>query len=62
MERPVRAGTVPFELEMPVAVDGYLHIGFYDVRRSRRNFGTVYFGTYEQMRGISHWNLEGWMN
>jgi len=61
MERPVRAGTVPFELEMPVAVDGYLHIGFYDVRRSR-NFGTVYFGTYEQMREISHWNLEEWMN
>jgi len=61
MERPVRAGTVPFELEMPVGRDGYLHIGFYDVQ-SHGNFGTVYFGTYTQMKEISHWNLEEWMN
>ena len=61
MERPVRSGTVPFDLELPVAVDGHLHIGFYDVRGGG-NFGTVYFGTRTQMREISHWNLAGWMN
>ncbi len=61
MGRPVWSGTVPFDLELPVAVDGHLHIGFYDVR-SGGNFGTVYFGTRTQMRGISHWNLAGWMD
>ena len=62
MERPVWSGTVtvPFDLELPVAVDGHLHIGFYNVRGG--NFGTVYFGTRAQMREISHWNLAGWMN
>ena len=61
MERPARRGTVPFDLELPVAVNGHLHIGFYDVQ-SGGNFGNVYFGTYTQMKEISHWNIKGWMN
>ena len=59
LERPIRAGTAPFELELPVAVYGHLHIGFYDAHSS---FGNVYFGTYEQMQEIAHWDLEKWTN
>ncbi len=61
IRRPARAGTVPFELKLPVAADGHLHVGFYDVQTGGC-FGTVYFGTYAQMQKISHWNVEEWMN
>lgn len=61
LERPAQSGTVPFELELPVGAEGHLHLGFYDIE-TRGSFGNVYFGTYEQMKGIAHWDLRGWMN
>jgi len=61
MSRPARTGTVPFELEMPITVDGHLHVGFYDTQTGGA-FGNVYFGTYAQMREIAHWDVEKWMN
>ena len=60
LERQVESGNaVPFEMELPITVHGHLHVGLYDVK-TRKNFGTVYFGTYDQMQEIADWDLNKW--
>jgi hypothetical protein len=59
IERPAWYGTVPFQFEMPVAVDGHLHFSFFDIK-THKCFATVYFGTYAQMQEIAHWDVRKW--
>jgi len=51
----VKKGSGSFELEETVKHPGHLHLGFYGGDGER--LGTVYFGTEQQMKQISHWNL-----
>jgi beta-lactamase regulating signal transducer with metallopeptidase domain len=59
IERPAWYGTVPFQFEMPVAVDGHLHFSFFDIQ-THKCFATVYFGTYAQMQEIARWDVRKW--
>jgi hypothetical protein len=60
LERKVKAGDVPFEMERPITCDGHLHLGFYD-NQNGECFGTVYFGTETQMKEIATWQ-DAWVN
>ena len=49
----VKKGSGTFELTETVRHPGHLHLSFYAGKR----FGTAYFGTEQQMKEISHWNV-----
>jgi hypothetical protein len=52
----VKKGSGSFELAEVVKHTGHLHLSFYPVPAGSR-FGTVYFGTTQQMNQISNWDV-----
>ncbi len=53
----VSKGSGAFELAEVLRHPGHLHLSFYQSPGGRR-FGTVYFGTTQQMKEINHWKLD----
>ncbi len=51
----VKKGSGTFELAETLQHPGHLHLSFYGSGGKR--LGTVYFGTEQQMKEISHWNV-----
>ena len=51
----VTKGSGPFELTETLKHPGHLHLSFYG--SGGKCLGTVYFGTEQQMKEISHWNV-----
>ena len=60
LQRRIQAGTVPFEMKLPIMTDGHLHLGFYPVQGGNV-LGTIYFGTEAQMKEIANWNVASWI-
>jgi hypothetical protein len=52
----IKKGSGSFELTEVVKHSGHLHLSFYPVAGGSR-FGTVYFGTAQQMKEISDWDV-----
>ncbi len=52
----VTKGSGSFGLAEVLRHPGHLHLSFYRMPDGKR-FGTVYFGTAQQMKGISDWKL-----
>jgi len=52
----IKRGSGSFELTEVVRHPGHLHLSFYPVPGGNR-FGTLYFGTTQQMKEISDWNV-----
>jgi hypothetical protein len=53
----VTKGSGSFELAEVLRHPGHLHLSFYQSPGGRR-FGTVYFGTAQQVKEISNWKLD----
>ena len=51
----VRKGSGVFELTKTLKHPGHLHLSFYG--SGGKCLGTVYFGTEQQMKEISHWDV-----
>jgi hypothetical protein len=51
----VKKGSGTFELAETLQHPGHLHLGFYGT--GGKCLGTVYFGTKQQMKEISHWDV-----
>jgi hypothetical protein len=53
----ITKGFGSFELAELLRHPGHLHLSFYRIPDGKR-FGTVYFGTAQQMKEISNWKLD----
>jgi hypothetical protein len=53
----IQKGSGSFELTETVQHPGHLHLSLYPIHAGHR-FGTVYFGTGQQMREIHSWKLD----
>jgi hypothetical protein len=52
----INKGSGSFELAEVLRHPGHLHLSFYPISSGSR-FGTIYFGTPQQMKEISSWNV-----
>jgi hypothetical protein len=52
----IKKGAGSFELTEVLKHDGHLHLSFYTTHSGNR-LGTIYFGTAQQMKEISNWNI-----
>ncbi|MDB5386214.1 MAG: hypothetical protein JWM11_1860 [Planctomycetaceae bacterium] len=57
----VSKGLATFELKATIKHQGVLHLTFYD-RKSGKPFGGTYFGTTDQMRRISDWDVRYYLS
>ncbi|MDP0496006.1 MAG: hypothetical protein Q7Q73_07325 [Verrucomicrobiota bacterium JB024] len=53
----IQRGSGTFELRLKLPADGYPHLGFYP-KGSGTGFGSLYFGTEDQMDEIKDWDLQ----
>jgi hypothetical protein len=54
----LQKGSGSFELTEVVKHSGHLHLSFYPIQAGHR-FGTIYFGTAQQMREIQSMKIDG---